>query len=137
LRGAVACAFGCPFEGEVPVDAVLRIVDGYAKLGVEPLDAGRHDGHGDAADGRAAGGGYGQAFSPTSGIALHFHNTRGVGLLANVMLGLDLGIREYESSIAGLGGCPFGRAATGNICNETLSTLLEEIGIRHRSISRR
>jgi hydroxymethylglutaryl-CoA lyase len=60
-------------------------------------------------------------------IALHFHNTRGVGL-ANVMVGLDLGIREYESSIAGLGGCPFAPGATGNICTEDLVYLLEESG---------
>jgi len=64
---------------------------------------------------------------PDLRIALHFHNTRGVGL-ANVMLGLDLGIREYESSIAGLGGCPFAPGATGNICTEDLVYLLEESG---------
>jgi hydroxymethylglutaryl-CoA lyase len=64
---------------------------------------------------------------PELPIALHFHNTRGVGL-ANVMLGLDLGIREYESSIAGLGGCPFAPGATGNICTEDLVYLLEESG---------
>jgi hydroxymethylglutaryl-CoA lyase len=60
-------------------------------------------------------------------ISLHFHNTRGVGL-ANVMVGLDLGIREFESSIAGLGGCPFAPGATGNICTEDLVYLLEESG---------
>ena len=60
-------------------------------------------------------------------VALHFHNTRGVGL-ANVMVGLELGIREYESSIAGLGGCPFAPGATGNICTEDLVYLLEESG---------
>ena len=60
-------------------------------------------------------------------MALHFHNTRGVGL-ANVMVGLDLGIREFESSIAGLGGCPFAPGATGNICTEDLVYLLEESG---------
>ena len=69
-------------------------------------------------------------------IALHFHNTRGVGL-ANVMVGLDLGIREYESSIAGLGGCPFAPGATGNICTEDLVYLLEESGLRHGYRSRR
>ena len=64
---------------------------------------------------------------PAQRVALHFHNTRGVGL-ANVMVGLDLGIREYESSIAGLGGCPFAPGATGNICTEDLVYLLEESG---------
>ena len=54
LRGAVACAFGCPFEGEVPVDAAMRLVDGYAELGFDAAHARRHDGHGDASHGRAA-----------------------------------------------------------------------------------
>src|SRR6202008_565050 len=68
-----------------------------------------------------------RARHPELPIALHFHNTRGVGL-ANVMVGLDLGIREFESSIAGLGGCPFAPGATGNICTEDLVYLLEEAG---------
>ncbi len=126
IRGAVACAFGCPFEGEVPVDAVLRIVDAYARLGVDRLSLGDTTG---------------MAVPPTVSravlairerhpgvrIALHFHNTRGVGL-ANVMVGLDLGVREYESSIGGLGGCPFAPGATGNVCTEDLVYLLEESG---------
>jgi len=126
MRGAVACAFGCPFEGEVPVDAALRVVDAYAALGFEALTFGDTTG---------------MATPPTVTrlveatlrrhprlpIALHFHNTRGVGL-ANVMVGLSLGIREYESSIAGLGGCPFAPGATGNVCTEDLVYLLEESG---------
>jgi hydroxymethylglutaryl-CoA lyase len=64
---------------------------------------------------------------PQAVIALHFHNTRGIGL-ANVMNGLELGIREYESSFGGLGGCPFAPGATGNICTEDLVYLLHECG---------
>ena len=64
---------------------------------------------------------------PETVIALHFHNTRGIGL-ANVMNGLALGVREYESSFAGLGGCPFAPGATGNICTEDLVYLLHECG---------
>jgi hydroxymethylglutaryl-CoA lyase len=64
---------------------------------------------------------------PEAIIALHFHNTRGIGL-ANVMNGLDLGVREFESSIGGLGGCPFAPGATGNICTEDLVYLLHECG---------
>ena len=126
LRGAVACAFGCPFEGEVPVAAAMRIVDGYAALGFDALTLGDTTGMAtprtvarlvDAIRNR----------HPALPVALHFHNTRGVGL-ANVMVGLDLGIREFESSIAGLGGCPFAPGATGNICTEDLVYLLEESG---------
>ena len=126
MRGAVACAFGCPFEGDVPVEAALRVVDRYAELGFEALTLGDTTG----------------MATPTTvarlveaiqrrhsrlPIALHFHNTRGVGL-ANVMVGLGLGIRAFESSIGGLGGCPFAPGATGNICTEDLVYLLEESG---------
>ena len=126
LRGAVACAFGCPFEGDVPVEAAMRVIDRYAELGFDAVTLGDTTG---------------MATPPTVArlveaiqkrhaelpIALHFHNTRGVGL-ANVMVGLDLGVREFESSIAGLGGCPFAPGATGNICTEDLVYLLEESG---------
>ena len=65
---------------------------------------------------------------PDLPVTLHFHNTRGIGL-ANVMAGLNEGIDRYESSIAGLGGCPFAPGATGNICTEDLVFLLHEMGI--------
>jgi hydroxymethylglutaryl-CoA lyase len=61
-------------------------------------------------------------------IALHFHNTRGIGLV-NVMAGLAEGIDIYEASFAGLGGCPFAAGATGNICTEDLVYMLHEMGI--------
>lgn len=126
MRGAVACAFGCPFEGEVPVAAAMRVVDAYMRLGFGHLTLGDTTGMATPPTVtrlvRAIQRGY-----PQIPIALHFHNTRGVGL-ANVMVGLDLGVRRYESSIAGLGGCPFAPGATGNICTEDLVYLLEESG---------
>ncbi len=126
LRGAIACAFGCPFEGEVPVDAALRVVDAYAALGIDRLTLGDTTGMATpptvARLVQAIGGRF-----PQMRVALHFHNTRGIGL-ANVMVGLDLGIREFESSIGGLGGCPFAPGATGNVCTEDLVYLLEESG---------
>jgi len=126
MRGAVACAFGCPFEGEVPVDAALRVVEAYAQLGFDHLTLGDTTGMATPPTVARLVGAIRERF-PQMPIALHFHNTRGVGL-ANVMVGLDLGIREYESSIAGLGGCPFAPGATGNICTEDLVYLLEESG---------
>ena len=126
LRGAVACAFGCPFEGDVSVEVVLRIVEAYARLGVDRLTLGDTTGMATPPTVARLVEAVAQRF-PEVRIALHFHNTRGVGL-ANVMVGLELGIREYESSIAGLGGCPFAPGATGNICTEDLVYLLEESG---------
>ena len=126
LRGAIATAFGCPFEGDVPVDNVLKIVDTYLKGGATHISIA--DTTGMATPPivqnvtRAV-----QSRFPEAIIALHFHNTRGIGL-ANVMAGLELGIREYESSFGGLGGCPFAPGATGNICTEDLVFLLHECG---------
>ena len=126
LRGAVATAFGCPFEGEVSLDNILKIVGSYDAHRIRNITFGDTTGMAtppvvtrvvDAVRNKY----------PDMEIALHFHNTRGVGL-ANVMNGLQLGVREFESSIAGLGGCPFAPGATGNICTEDLVYLLEECG---------
>jgi len=126
LRGAVACAFGCPFEGEVPVASVLRVAEAYSRLGIRALTLGDTTGMATPPVVARAVRAIADAF-PETRVALHFHNTRGAGL-ANVMVGLDLGIDQYESSIAGLGGCPFAPGATGNICTEDLVYLLEESG---------
>ncbi len=127
MRGAVACAFGCPFEGEVPVAAAMRVVEAYARLGFQHLSLGDTTGMATPPTVtrlvRAI-----QRDYPQLPVTLHFHNTRGVGL-ANVMVGLDLGVRRFEASIAGLGGCPFAPGATGNICTEDLVYLLEESGL--------
>jgi hydroxymethylglutaryl-CoA lyase len=126
VRGAVATAFGCPFEGEVPIDSMLRIVDAYAALGVRHVSLGDTTGMATPrlVEERLAAI---RSRFPDLEVALHFHNTRGIGL-ANVLAGLDLGIREFESSIGGIGGCPFAPGATGNICTEDLVYLLYECG---------
>ncbi len=126
LRGAIATAFGCPFEGEVAIANVLKIVGAYIAGGARHISLGDTTGMATppvvTRTVRAI-----QARHPEAIIALHFHNTRGIGL-ANVMNGLELGIREYESSFGGLGGCPFAPGASGNICTEDLVYLLHECG---------
>jgi hydroxymethylglutaryl-CoA lyase len=126
VRGAVATAFGCPFEGDVPVESVLRIVDAYATLGVRHISLGDTTGMATPPLVERSLEALRSRF-PTLEVALHFHNTRGIGL-ANVLAGLELGIREFESSIGGIGGCPFAPGATGNICTEDLVYLLHECG---------
>jgi len=127
LQGAIATSFGCPFEGDVPVDAVLMIARAYRDLGIRRITLG--DTTGVATPPLVAGRVRAlRAALPEMEIALHFHNTRGVGL-ANVMAGLAEGIDIFESSVAGLGGCPFVPRATGNICTEDLVYLLQECGI--------
>ena len=126
LRGAVATAFGCPFEGDVSSDNVLKIIDAYMEGGARHISLGDTTGMATppvvTRTVEAI-----RARFPEAIIALHFHNTRGIGL-ANVMNGLALGVREYESSFGGLGGCPFAPGATGNICTEDLVYLLHECG---------
>ena len=126
VRGAIAVAFGCPFEGDTAVDSLLRIADTYHELGVRHLSLGDTTGMATPPVVERAVDALQRRFSDMA-IALHFHNTRGVGL-ANVMVGLQMGIREFESSIAGLGGCPFAPGASGNICTEDLVYLLHESG---------
>jgi hydroxymethylglutaryl-CoA lyase len=126
VRGAIATAFGCPFEGEVEPDALLRIAEFYQAHGIDELTLGDTTGMATPPVVERAVTALLDRF-PRLRIALHFHNTRGVGL-ACVMTGLQLGIREYEAAIGGLGGCPFAPGATGNICTEDLVYLLHESG---------
>jgi hydroxymethylglutaryl-CoA lyase len=127
VHGAIATAFGCPFEGDVPVGQVVEVAEALRELGVRRVTLG--DTTGMATPPlveercRAL-----RAALPDVEIVLHFHNTRAVGLV-NVMAGLHQGVTRYESSIGGLGGCPFAPEATGNIATEDLVYLLDELGI--------
>lgn len=127
VSGAIATSFGCPFEGDVPVEQIGMIAKHFAELGM--VGVGLGDTTGMATPPlvveRCR---HLKAEVPDLPITLHFHNTRGLGL-ANVMAGLDEGIDRYESSFAGLGGCPFAPGATGNVCTEDLVFLLHEMGI--------
>ncbi|MGI9484358.1 MAG: hydroxymethylglutaryl-CoA lyase [Geminicoccaceae bacterium] len=127
VSGAIATSFGCPFEGNVPVEQVSMIAKRFSELGMVGVGLGDTTGMATpplvAERCRLL-----KAELPDFPITLHFHNTRGIGL-ANVMAGLDEGIDRYESSFAGLGGCPFAPGATGNICTEDLVFLLHEMGI--------
>jgi hydroxymethylglutaryl-CoA lyase len=127
VSGAIATSFGCPFEGEVAVAQVGMIATRFAELGMHGVGLGDTTGMATpplvAERCRHL-----KAVVPSLPITLHFHNTRGIGLV-NVMAGLDEGIDRYESSFAGLGGCPFAPGATGNICTEDLVFMLHEMGI--------
>ena len=127
MQGAIATAFGCPFEGDIGVEKPLALAQCYAALGIEEVTLGDTTG---MATPRLVT----QlcerlcAELPKTRFSLHFHNTRGIAM-ANVLAGLDIGIDTYESSFGGLGGCPFAVGATGNICSEDLLFLFEELGI--------
>jgi hydroxymethylglutaryl-CoA lyase len=127
VSGAIATAFGCPFEGDVPVEQVGYVAKRYSELGMVGVSLG--DTTGMATPPLVAERcRYLREHLPDLEVTLHFHNTRGIGLV-NVMAGLDEGVDRYESSFAGLGGCPFAAGATGNICTEDLVYMLHEMGI--------
>ncbi|WP_163558992.1 hydroxymethylglutaryl-CoA lyase [Halomonas sp. NO4] len=127
LRGAIATSFGCPFEGEVPVESVGRIARHFADLGARYVSLGDTTGMATPplVTERIR---HLRETVPEITPTLHFHNTRGIGL-ANVLQGLSLGVDRYESAIGGLGGCPFAPGASGNIASEDLIYLLDELGI--------
>ena len=126
VRGYVSTAFGCPFEGAVDAARVAtlskQLVDlGCFEIAVSDTIGIAHPGQVPVVVDRVA------ALVPTAQIALHFHDTRGQAL-ANVMAALSLGIRTFDASAGGLGGCPFAPGATGNLATEDLVYLLDGLG---------
>ncbi len=127
LNGTVATAFGCPFEGAIDEDDVMRAVQAYLELGMSGVTLADTTGMANPRQvsrlvTRVLG------LLPASALTLHFHNTRGLGLL-NVMAAYEAGARRFDASLGGLGGCPFAPGASGNICTEDLVNLCEETGI--------
>ncbi len=124
----VSSAFGCPFEGEVPVARILeivkQIVDG------EPVELGIADSIGVAVPTQVTDLlGAVQEIVPDLPIRCHFHNTRNTGL-ANAQAALEAGVASLDASIGGIGGCPFAPAATGNIPTDDLLYMLDRSGVQ-------
>jgi hydroxymethylglutaryl-CoA lyase len=125
-NGSVSTAFGCPFEGDVPADRVLRFAERYLELGMDGITLADTTG---MAHPRQVARIAREVLARFVGIdlTLHFHNTRGMGL-ANVVAALEAGARKFDASLGGLGGCPFAPGATGNICTEDLVHMLHAMG---------
>ena len=124
--GAVATAFGCPFEGIVSDAQVVDCVARYVDLGVAGVTFGDTTGMADPSRVEQLVGVVGQRW-PELPLTLHFHNTRGMGL-ANVLAGLAAGVVRFEGCLGGLGGCPFAPGATGNVCTEDVVHMLQCMG---------
>ena len=127
LHGAIATAFGCPFEGDIALERVVTIAARFADLGFAGITLGDTTGMATPPLVQLTVAEL-QRRLPRLPITLHFHNTRGLGLV-NVMAGLEMGITAFESSLGGIGGCPFAPGATGNVCTEDTVHLLHELGI--------
>ena len=126
IAGALSTAFGCPFEGEQAPERVMEFVSRYIELGVDSVTLADTTGMAHPKQVLDLCSEVRERW-PDLEIALHFHNTRGMGL-ANVLSGLATGVRHYEACLGGLGGCPFAPGATGNICTEDLVHMLECMG---------
>jgi hydroxymethylglutaryl-CoA lyase len=128
VRGCVSVAFGCPYEGDVAMDQVCKVVRGYRDFGIEEIILGDTTGMANPVQVYRLTENLRREF-PGISLTLHLHDTRGTGL-ANVLAGLEAGVRTFDASIGGLGGCPYAPGATGNIPTEDLVYLLEEMGVQ-------
>jgi hydroxymethylglutaryl-CoA lyase len=126
LAGGVSTAFGCTIEGPVASDEVLRLVDGYLAAGAREIVLADTVGYA-APDGIRSLVRRAREVAGDTPIALHLHDTRGLGL-ANVVAGLEEGIREFDAALGGMGGCPHAPGASGNIVSEDLVFLLRAMG---------
>lgn len=121
----VAAAFGCPFEGEVPVARVVHIARQAAAYGADEIVLADSIGVGSPADVAQRIDAVRQAL-PEAALRCHFHNTRNTGI-ANVYAAMQAGVYVFDASIGGIGGCPFAPGATGNIPTEDVAYMLERM----------
>lgn len=134
-RGTIMSAFGCNFEGEIPVTRVVSLVQDALDVAAEQGDAIKLFNLSDTM-GWATPRGIRQVVGavrekfPRLELSLHLHDTRGMGI-ANVYAGLEMGVTHFDSCVGGLGGCPFAgnRAAAGNVCTEDLVFMCDDLGI--------
>jgi hydroxymethylglutaryl-CoA lyase len=126
LNGGIATSFGCTIQGEVPEKRVIEIAETLAAAGADEVGLADTVGYANPAQVRRL---FGAVAKVTGGVPLaaHFHDTRGLGI-ANVSAAVDVGVRRFDASLAGLGGCPFAPGATGNIDTEDCVFLLESLG---------
>jgi hydroxymethylglutaryl-CoA lyase len=126
-EGVIATSFGCPYEGEVPVERVFEIAERLRAAGCAEVGFGDTTG---MANPRQVHEFFAAARERLDGVELtaHFHNTRGQGL-ANVLAALEEGVESFESSFGELGGCPVPPGSTGNVSTEDVVSMLHEMGV--------
>ncbi len=129
FEGGMSTAFGCTYEGAVPADKVVRLAEQLREAGCDEIGLSDSVGYANPAQIRALVVRVRDAIGKEAFAGLHLHNTRGLGL-ANVVAGLEVGVDTFDSSMAGIGGCPFAPGATGNIVTEDLVFMLESMGLR-------
>ncbi|RBW70685.1 hydroxymethylglutaryl-CoA lyase [Bacillus taeanensis] len=127
VGGSISVAFGCPYEGNVPEERIIEIVERYKKLGISEISLADTSGMANPKQVYELLGLLTNEFSDIT-FSMHLHNTRGMAF-ANAVAALQQGIVHFDSSIAGLGGCPYAPGATGNIATEDLVHGFHEMGV--------
>jgi len=128
LRGSISCSLGCPYQGEVSPKAVAEVVRLMRDLGCDEIDIADTIGVGTARHVQNVMKHAIEEF-PIAGLSGHFHDTYGQAL-ANIYASMEVGIHIFHSSVAGLGGCPYAKGATGNVATEDVLFLMQGLGIR-------
>jgi hydroxymethylglutaryl-CoA lyase len=129
FEGAISTAFGCTYEGVVPAEKVVRLAVSLMEAGCDEVGLSDSTGYANPAQIKDLVLRVRAAVGDAAFAGLHLHNTRGLGL-ANVVAGLEVGVRTFDSSLGGLGGCPFAPGASGNIVTEDLVFMLDSMGLR-------
>ncbi len=127
LRASVSTAFGCPYQGEVPLDSVAYVVGRMRDLGCDEIDIADTIGVSTPRKTQAVMERAIKEFRANS-LAGHFHDTYGQAL-ANIYASMELGIEIFHSSVSGLGGCPYAKGATGNVATEDVIYMMNGLGI--------
>jgi hydroxymethylglutaryl-CoA lyase len=127
VRGYLSTAFGCPFEGAVPIPRVVEVTGRLLQMGAFEVAVSDTIGVAHPGQVRALLDALGAQFGLPR-IALHFHDTRGTAL-ANTLAALDAGVRTFDASAGGLGGCPYAPGATGNVATEDMVYMLNGLGV--------
>ncbi|MCP4045687.1 MAG: hydroxymethylglutaryl-CoA lyase [Gammaproteobacteria bacterium] len=127
VRGYISCVLGCPYEGDINAAAVARISEQLINMGCDEISLGDTIGTGTAAEANALVKTVGSVV-PVEQLAVHFHDTYGQAL-ANILACLDAGIRTLDSSVSGLGGCPYAKGASGNVASEDVVYMLHGLGL--------
>lgn len=127
VRGYLSTVFGCPYEGDIDINSVLKISESLFDMGIRELSLGDTIG---VANPRQVQQVLAELlkYFPGEKIAMHFHDTRGTGL-ANTLASLDMGITNFDGSLGGLGGCPYAPGASGNLATDDLLYMLDGMGI--------
>ncbi|MYL71672.1 hydroxymethylglutaryl-CoA lyase [Halobacillus litoralis] len=128
VTGVLGTVFGCPFEGDVPINRVLKISEDFIKAGCTEMVLADTTGQANPLQVKKVVHSYQAAFKGEVPLRLHFHNTRGLGL-ANVLAAYQEGVTSFDSSIGGLGGCPFAPKAVGNVCTEDMVHMFHQMGV--------